>query len=116
MILLGFAPAASSGLAWDVESEFYRLERPWGENEVRRLFLLTDRPSEVLLHRDIVTKENHGESRVFDDSSACGVADDQPPCCTQVCSGLQHCTALNDRRIEDKYFPTLPFIQVSLTA
>ena len=63
-------------------------------------------------HRDIVTVANGGSPRVFDDSNSCGIDDDQSPCCDETCEGLSHCAALNGRRIEDKYFPTLPFIQV----
>lgn len=97
------------------------------EQEVRRLFVMSSRAEEVTKHRDIINPEyehersmdsngkwNGGSPRVFNDNGACGVGDDEVPCCNQTCSGLNYCSALNDRRIEDKYFPTLPFIQVGL--
>jgi hypothetical protein len=115
---------------WDVEEEFWRLEFPaagspssgksssssspinFADEENRRLHVMTSRGNEVTRHRDIVTRANGGSPRVFDDSGSCGVDDDQTPCCNQTCSDLSYCSALNGRRIEDKYFPTLPFIQV----
>lgn len=101
---------------WDPEEEYWRLEFP-GQNsfekdEARRLHVMTSRNSEVTRHRDIVTRANGGSPRVFDNSGSCGVDDDQTPCCNQTCSDLSYCSALNGKRIEDKYYPTLPFIQV----
>ena len=124
---------------WDPEEAFWRLDGPsrssFDEEEKRRLFVMSSRATEVTRHRDIVTKDEnddhnhdrdddeytpdsrythaHERPRVFEDNGACGVDDDMPPCCNQTCYGLTHCTALNGRRIEDKYYPTLPFVQGS---
>ena len=86
----------------------------------RMLNALTNRQNEVPIHHDINT-QNSGEeaylgpqgSRIFDDSGACGVLDSDKPCCNKTCTGLTHCTVLNGKRIEDKYYPTLPHIHGS---
>jgi len=104
---------------WDPVEAFARLEKPAmsrDDEEERRLHMLTKRAVEVTRHRDIVTRhrdDDYSEHRTFEDNGACGVADDMPPCCNQTCFNLNYCTALNGRRIEDKYYPTLPFIQGS---
>jgi hypothetical protein len=104
---------------WDPVEAFTRLEGPaasFDEEEVRRLHVLTKRAVEVTRHRDIVTRhrdDDVSEHRTFEDNGACGVSDDMPPCCNQTCFDLSYCSALNGRRIEDKYYPTLPFIQGS---
>jgi len=123
--------------AWDIEEEFFKMEHPTNvenenfdlaaEYEARQLFVMSTRAQEVTKHRDIINPDNEntramdfekgkwtgGSPRVFNDNGACGVADEDVPCCNQTCSGLNYCSALNGQRIEDKYFPTLPFIQGS---
>jgi len=113
-LLPEFLSSSPTREQWDPEEAYYRFEQPAAgvDETARRLFVMTDRAEEVTRHRDIVGAGSvYGSPRVFDDSGACGIDDDQPPCCNQTCSDLKYCTALNGRRIEDKYFPTLPFIQ-----
>jgi len=101
---------------WDPTEAFLRYEAPvdYKGEEDRRLFVMSSRAEEVTRHRDIVNADSYkGHARVFEDSGVCGVQDTDAPCCNQTCSGLSYCTALNGRRIEDKYFPTLPEIQGS---
>ena len=102
--------------AWDVNEAYYRAEHPSAFNDERKwtrnLFKLTTRNEEKTQHRDIVKKNVQGLPRLFEDSNECGIADGQPPCCEELCHGLDKCSALNGRRIEDKYFPTLIDIQV----
>ena len=105
--------------AWDPEQAYYQLEGAAAQIDDgrRSLNVLTDRPDEVHNHLDINTQYSgtaeffgHDGPRVFTDRGACGVLDSDTPCCNSTCTGLRYCSILNDKRIEDKYLPTLPEI------